>query len=160
MLIYCASHRATSLTHVQICEYGSRAIDIISPQKDTAQLAARIPRLMASATPKPVYYHNYTVGECRDLIFGVTLVDYATSRGLPEGEVPRIIKLCVREVETRGLDAEGIYRVSSCAIRISLMLTCSNDAGFRQTCICAGGMSCFNMFLSSILNGLYSFNTR
>lgn len=51
------------------------------------------------------------VGECRDLIFGVSLVDYATARGLPEGEVPKIIRICIQDIEQRGLDAEGIYRV-------------------------------------------------
>ena len=71
-----------------------------------------MPRLLASATPKPHYYQHYAVGECRDLIFGVSLVDYATAKGLAEGEIPKIVRLCIKEVEERGLDAEGIYRVS------------------------------------------------
>ncbi|KAH9945601.1 RhoGAP-domain-containing protein [Amylocystis lapponica] len=103
---------ATSATQRQLYDYGRTAIDKISAQKDSSILASRIPRLLASATPKPVYYYNFTVGECKDLVFGVTLVDYATARGLGEGEVPKIVKVCVKEIEKRGLDAEGIYRVS------------------------------------------------
>lgn len=84
---------------------------MISPERDTLLISTHIPRLLASATPKPVYYYNYNVGECRDLIFGVSLVDYATSRGLTEGDIPKIIKICVKEIEERGMNTEGIYRV-------------------------------------------------
>ena len=65
-------------------------------------MTVHIPRLLASATPKPHYYQNFVVGECRDLIFGVSLVDYATAKGLADGEVPKIVHLCIREVEERG----------------------------------------------------------
>ena len=37
-------------------------------------------------------------------------MDYATNRGIPN-EVPSLIWKCVHEVETRGMDTEGIYRV-------------------------------------------------
>lgn len=84
----------------------------IAPERDSTAIAAAIPRLLSAAVPKPVFYYNYNVGECRDLIFGVSLVDYATARGLPEGEVPKIIRICIQDIEQRGLDAEGIYRVS------------------------------------------------
>lgn len=66
---------------------------------------------MARDIPKPILYHNYTVGECRHLIFGVPLVEYAVAHNLPEGAVPKIVDLCVKEVEARGMDTEGIYRV-------------------------------------------------
>jgi hypothetical protein len=74
-------------------------------------LAKKNPNWIESSIPGSVYYYNYHVGECKDLIFGVGLTDYATSKGLPEGEIPRIVQLCIEEVERRGLDSEGIYRV-------------------------------------------------
>lgn len=86
-------------------------IDKISPEQDTAMISSNIPKLLASATPKPAYYQNYIVGECRDLIFGVSLVDYATAKGLGEGEIPKIVRISIKEIDERGLDAEGIYRV-------------------------------------------------
>ena len=46
------------------------------------------------------------------MIFGFSLQDYATSRDLPEGEIPKIVRICIEEVDRRGLDSEGIYRVS------------------------------------------------
>ena len=86
-------------------------VEKISPQRDSAALASNIPRLIAAITPKPVYYYNYNVGECKDLIFGVSLVDYATARGLSDGDIPKIIRICIEDIDKRGLDAEGIYRV-------------------------------------------------
>ena len=87
-------------------------VDKIVPQRDSAAIAATIPRLLALVTPKPVYYYNFNVGECKDLIFGVGLVDYATDRGPLEGDVPKIVRICIEDVDRRGLEAEGIYRVS------------------------------------------------
>ncbi|KAI0963113.1 hypothetical protein AcW1_000286 [Taiwanofungus camphoratus] len=103
---------ATAATQSQICDHGRRAVDKISSQKDSASIGSQIPRLVSAAVPKPVYYYNYNVGECKDLIFGVSLVDYATARNLGEGEIPRIVRICIKEIEKRGLDAEGLYRVS------------------------------------------------
>jgi len=45
------------------------------------------------------------------LIFGVSLADYATARGI-ENDVPKVLRICIDELDKRGLDAEGIYRVS------------------------------------------------
>ncbi|GBE78437.1 RhoGAP-domain-containing protein [Sparassis crispa] len=103
---------ATAATQSQICEHGRRSIERISSQTDDAIIAAHIPQLIAAASPKPIYYHNYAVGECKDLVFGVSLVDYATARNLSEGEVPKIVRMSIKEIEKRGLEAEGIYRVS------------------------------------------------
>ncbi|KAF8592006.1 RhoGAP-domain-containing protein [Ramaria rubella] len=109
---YADSIVATSSTLLQLTEHIEPMINAILPSEDAAILTAMIPRAMARDIPKPVLYYNYTVGECRDLIFGVALVDYATAHNLPEGAVPKVVKLCVKEVEARGMDTEGIYRVS------------------------------------------------
>lgn len=96
-----------------MAEHAITYIEKISPEKDVSLLTSTIPRLLNLATPKPQYYQNYSVGECRDLIFGVSLVDYATAKGLADGEIPKIVRICIREIEQRGLEAEGIYRVGS-----------------------------------------------
>ncbi|KAG8851346.1 hypothetical protein FRB96_009411 [Tulasnella sp. 330] len=96
-------------------------------------------------------YHNFLVGDCKDLIFGTSLVDYATERGVAGGpgvtigltrslktgnketgkdikleekvkseaailgraeeSVPRLVKLCISDIDARGLLIEGIYRM-------------------------------------------------
>ncbi|KAI0374525.1 RhoGAP-domain-containing protein [Pilatotrama ljubarskyi] len=110
--VYTDNLTAAAATQSQLCEHGRRMVEKITPQRDSAAIADAIPRMLAAATPKPVYYYNYNVGECKDLIFGVSLVDYATARGLPDGEIPKIVRICIQDIEQRGLDAEGIYRVS------------------------------------------------
>ena len=84
----------------------------MTPEKDTTKLTAHFPRALASVTPDPIFYQHGGVGQCRDLIFGFSLVDYATAKGLHDGQVPKIIRICLREIDQRGLEAEGIYRVS------------------------------------------------
>jgi len=49
------------------------------------------------------------------LIFGFGLQDYATTKALPEGEIPKVLRICIEEIDKRGLDAEGIYQVSPLA---------------------------------------------
>jgi len=99
------------VTQTQLSEHARSVIKKISPEKDLSLAANQIPRSLASLVPKPILYYNYNVGECNDLIFGVSLVDYATSRGLSETEIPRIVQLCVDELNKRGLETEGVYRV-------------------------------------------------
>jgi len=85
----------------------------ISPENDVSLVTTLIPRALSSLIPKSIFYYNYNVGECSDLIFGVSLVDYATSRGLGETEIPKIVRICIQEIDERGLESEGIYRVGS-----------------------------------------------
>jgi hypothetical protein len=104
---------ATSTTETQLSSHARSIVDRISPEKDKSRLTALIPRSLAAAMTDPVLYEHGLVGECNDLIFGFSLVDYAVTKNLPEHEVPRIIRICIREIDQRGLDCEGIYRVSS-----------------------------------------------
>ena len=88
-----------------------QAVKSITPSEDTSILTAKLRKTMINEIPKPILYYNYMMGECKDLIFGVALVDYATSHNLSERAVPRMVELCVKEIEARGMDTEGIYRV-------------------------------------------------
>lgn len=99
------------MTQTQLSEHARSMVTKISPEKDVSLVTTHIPRALASLVPKPVCYYNYNVGECSDLIFGVSLVDYATSRGLGETEIPKIVRICIQEIDERGLESEGIYRV-------------------------------------------------
>lgn len=76
-----------------------------------SKLRASIPRSLASAIPEPILYQHGHFGPSNDLIFGFSLVDYATEKSLHDGEVPKIVRICIQEIDQRGLEAEGIYRV-------------------------------------------------
>lgn len=109
---YTDNMTATSSTQMQLFSHARSMVDKISPEKDIAKLNANIPRSLASAIPEPILYEHGQVGLCNDLIFGISLVDYATAKGLQEGEVPKIIRICIEEIDRRGLGSEGMYRVS------------------------------------------------
>lgn len=115
-------------------------VDKIIPQQDGAAIAANIPRMLSIMSPRPIHYYNFNVGECKDLIFGVSLVDYATARGPLEGDVPKIIRICIEDIDRRGLDAEGIYRVSKIVLPTFYVLTRTPIEGVWKACGCARRM--------------------
>lgn len=104
---------ATCATQTQLAGHARSIVNKISPERDVAKVKANIPRSLASAIPEPILYQHGQVGSCNDLIFGISLVDYATAKGLQDGEIPKIIRICIKEIDRRGLDCEGIYRVGS-----------------------------------------------
>lgn len=79
---------------------------------DTHDLAASLRRSLAFSIPPVTFFRNFRVGGHSDAIFGVTLIDHATSRDR-EDEVPKIIRVCIEEVEKRGLNANKIYSSGS-----------------------------------------------
>ncbi|KAJ8081909.1 hypothetical protein PM082_007755 [Marasmius tenuissimus] len=103
---------ATYATQTQLYSHAHAVVTKINPEKDKAKYSAFVPKSLQSAIPEKTLYHNGIVGECNDLIFGFSLQDYATTKNLPEGEIPKIIRICIAEIDKRGLDAEGIFRVS------------------------------------------------
>ncbi|EJU00982.1 RhoGAP-domain-containing protein [Dacryopinax primogenitus] len=109
---YADGLEATGTANASLSRDLQHSVGSITPAKDASLVRAAVPNAMARALPKRVLYWNYSVGECNDLMFGVSLVDYATARSLADGEAPDLIMKCIEEVEERGLDSEGIYRVS------------------------------------------------
>ncbi|KAF5336909.1 hypothetical protein D9611_003445 [Ephemerocybe angulata] len=103
---------ATYTTQTQLSSHVRTFVDRISPEKDLLKVKSNIPRSLASAIPDPILYEHGQVGSCNDLIFGFSLVDYSTSKGLQDGEIPKIVKICIDSIDQRGLESEGIYRVS------------------------------------------------
>jgi len=97
---------------MQLSLHARKNVDKIFPDKDVARLVAYTPRSLASAIPDPILYEHGLVGSCNDLIFGFSLGDYATAKCLREGEIPKIVRICIEEIDKRGLEIEGIYRVA------------------------------------------------
>lgn len=113
------STNSTTCTNMQndLAMHARPEVEKISPETDTSILAACLSSALALSIPFRTLYYNYDVGECSALVFGVSLADYATARG-SQSNVPNILKLCIGEVDKRGLEAEGIYMVSSFARRV------------------------------------------
>ena len=130
------SHSALFSTNLQLTSHGAQQVEKVSTGRDMGGVHTYIGQSLASSIPNPIPYHNFYVGECRDLIFGFSLQDYATSRDLPEGEIPKIVRICIEEVDRRGLDSEGIYRVSPSRPAPSLFLALTRKLGIWQSRLC------------------------
>jgi len=111
LVTYADTMIATYTTQNYLASHARSAVEKISAETDTCLLAASLRRSLALSIPPATLYYNYHVGECQDLIFGVSLADYATARS-SENDVPKILRICIDEIDKRGLDAEGIYRIS------------------------------------------------
>lgn len=109
---YSDNLQATCKTEASLAEGLLPQIQKISPEKDVLKVTANIPRSLALAVPDPILYEHGQVGSCNDLLFGFSLVDYATSKGLHDGQIPKIVRICIDAIDKRGLNSEGIYRVS------------------------------------------------
>ncbi|CAO3632951.1 unnamed protein product [Cunninghamella echinulata] len=66
--------------------------------------------------PSPIYYINHRGGECKDLIFGMDLVEYSQ---LKNRSPPLVVTKCIEAVEKlNGLQKEGIYRISGKRVNV------------------------------------------
>ncbi|KAH8986340.1 hypothetical protein EDB92DRAFT_2022602 [Lactarius akahatsu] len=75
--------------------------------QNTSDLRASFRRAFAFSIPPPTLYRNNRPGAYSDLIFGIPLVDLTTN----EDNVPKVMRMCIEEVEKRGLNTKGIYWV-------------------------------------------------
>jgi hypothetical protein len=86
---------------------------------DTSDLRASFRRALSLSTPPLTLYRNYRPGGYSNLIFGVPLVDHVTN----EDNVPKVMRMCIDEVEKRGLNIDTIYSVSLSRHVLGFMLS-------------------------------------
>ncbi|KAH8989365.1 hypothetical protein EDB86DRAFT_3245232, partial [Lactarius hatsudake] len=72
---------------------------------DTSDLRASFRRSLSFSIPPITLYRDCRPGAYSDLIFGVPLVDLETD----EDNVPKVMRMCIEEVEKRGLNIRNIY---------------------------------------------------
>jgi hypothetical protein len=75
---------------------------------DTSDLRASFRRALSFSTPPLTLYRNNRASAYSELIFGVPLVDLETN----QDNVPKVMRMCIEEVEKRGLNTKNIYSVS------------------------------------------------
>lgn len=103
---------ATNTTNTHLTLQAQSVVAQVNPEREILAAHQIIPEHISHVLPKRTLYHNYTYGDSSDLIFGFSLLDYAAARNLEEGGVPGLVAKAVRAVDERGLDSEGIYRIS------------------------------------------------
>jgi hypothetical protein len=75
---------------------------------DTSDLRESFRRALSFSIPPLTLYRNYRPGGYSNLIFGVPLADHEMN----EDNVPKVMRMCMQEVERRGLNTDKIYSVS------------------------------------------------
>jgi hypothetical protein len=75
---------------------------------DTSDLRGSFRRAHSFSIPPFTLYRNYHPGAYSDSIFGLPLVDVTTN----QDNIPKVIRMCIDEVEKRGLNTKKIYSVS------------------------------------------------
>jgi hypothetical protein len=93
---------------------------------DTSGLRASFDHGFSLSIPPLTLYCNYRHDAYSDLIFGLPLVNPATI----QDNMPKVIRLCIEEVEKRGLETHKIYSVS---------LSRQGFEGFESMFCVAGG---------------------
>ncbi|KAI9433317.1 hypothetical protein H4582DRAFT_2082476 [Lactarius indigo] len=73
--------------------------------RDESNLTGSFRRAFSNSVPPPTLYRNYRSNGNSKLIFGVPLVDHTANQYY----VPKVIGMCIAEVEKRGLNANKIY---------------------------------------------------
>ncbi|CAK5279930.1 unnamed protein product, partial [Mycena citricolor] len=94
---------ATSTTHTQLSLHARAIVDKINPELDMARISTHINPLLAAAIPDKILYQHGHVGECSDLIFGFSLVDYATAIIYAKETHPRSSKFAYKRSISEGL---------------------------------------------------------
>ncbi|KAI5475958.1 Rho GTPase activation protein domain containing protein [Pseudohyphozyma bogoriensis] len=91
----------------EVLEGPRETLSGIDPEMDYINLSKKVKD--ADPMEPPVYYQNAFVGECKNLLFGVSLTDYLTTH--PNILVPLIVQICIAQLESTGIATEGIYRI-------------------------------------------------
>ena len=78
---------------------------------DTSNLRGSFRRALSLSIPPLTLYRNYRPGGYSNLIFGVPLVA-ALDHSIIEGNVPKVMRMCMEEIEKRGFNIAGLYTVS------------------------------------------------
>ena len=79
-----------------------------------SDLRASFRRALSFSIPPPTIYRNYCPGVQPEsipdsgMVFGVPLVDVETN----QDNVPKVMRICIEEVEKRGLHTKRIYSVN------------------------------------------------
>lgn len=105
---YIDETRIAAVSRISICDHAQHLVTKINPENDA--------RIFCESEPEEyhepkVLYENAFTGPCQSLLFGVAINDYCASNP-GRGWVPQLVKMCIEEIEKRGMRMEGIYRIS------------------------------------------------
>ncbi|KAF8260447.1 hypothetical protein EI94DRAFT_1748379 [Lactarius quietus] len=101
---------AASVGHDNLARSTRVEVETALSGRDASEsdLRASFRRTLSLSIPPPTFYRDYRPGSHSNLIFGVPLVDVETN----EDNVPKVMSMCIKEVEKSGLNTREIYSIS------------------------------------------------
>ncbi|CAH7668687.1 hypothetical protein BY996DRAFT_4591138 [Phakopsora pachyrhizi] len=105
---YIDETRIAAVSWISICDHAQHLVSKINPDLDARTFVET--EFEEFQEPK-VLYENAFTGPCRSLLFGVAINDYCASNP-GKGWVPLLVRMCIEEIEKRGMRVEGLYRIS------------------------------------------------
>lgn len=116
-----------STEHDYIAKSTGAKVENALCETDAFDLKVSFRRAVFLSTPLLTLYCNYRPSGYSNLTFGVPLVCLKTN----EGNIPKVMKMCIEEVEKRGLNVDKIYSVSLSRLVFGFTLNC------RSRTLCA-----------------------
>ncbi|KAH9051869.1 hypothetical protein EDB87DRAFT_1836128 [Lactarius vividus] len=104
---YMAGITTACARHSNLAMSTSAAVENALAGTDTSGLRASFGHALSLSIPPLTLYCNHRPNAYLNLTFGIPLVNLTTN----QGNVPKVIRMCIEEVEKRGLDTKGIYWV-------------------------------------------------
>ena len=74
---------------------------------DNSDLRASFRHALSTSIPQQTLYSNHRLGGFSQWIFGVPLVDLTAK----QGNVPKVMRMCIEEVEKRGLNTQSVAKL-------------------------------------------------
>ena len=105
-------------TDFQMSRMATTSVGSIKPDADLTSYLSDIRQ--AWTGPEIVPYEKYGFGKLKDLTFGLDLEKHLLGKGR---QIPLVVEKCVKTLERRGLEREGLYRVPALASAVTSLRT-------------------------------------
>ncbi|KAL0088291.1 hypothetical protein F4703DRAFT_1845368 [Phycomyces blakesleeanus] len=93
-------------------------VDCIEAKRDVESFTAKYAK-KGFISPTTLLYENFQSGECKDILFGGSLNEYAQEH---RRAVPLLVVKCINAIEHMGgLQKEGIYRISGRQMNVDML---------------------------------------
>ena len=119
---------------------------------DDSELMGSFRRAFSLSVPPVTLYRNYRPSGYSNLIFGAPLVDPTSN----QYDVPKVVRMCIAEVEGRGLNVNKIYSVSRSRVEVMLGLLFSSADRFYKRRGCTTGQQIHPQVMIDLLADVIS----
>ncbi|KAI9020416.1 Rho GTPase activation protein [Hyaloraphidium curvatum] len=115
---YSRIQESTIAKDAELSKKTSSLVEAIRTEADLQHYRGEIRQ--AWIGPDVVSYEKYGFGKLKDMTFGLDLERHVQSK---RRQIPLVVEKCVKTLDRRGLDREGLYRVPALASAVATLRT-------------------------------------